>query len=266
MRPPLRVTGLRGRQQARLHSLYQTTRCPRTRLRVQMILLSSQGYSVAEIVGITRQSDDTVRHWLKRFLAGGWHGLLEAPRSGRPAALTPAVEEFLYECLQKSPRDFRLARPTWTTALLAQVIGRRLKIKVTDECIRQHLERIEGVCRRPTWTVKHLARQQPGYAQKKAGSQGFCGTHRVGPMSTFKMRPSSVCSPPLRGCGCFAASSARSAHPVSGPPNATSAPRPIGAPVRSSAFGRRNATPKPSAAWWRSAWPARHAANGGYLS
>lgn len=201
MRRPLRVSGLRGRQAARLHSLYRTTDCPRTRLRAQMILLSSEGRSVAEIASITRQSDDTVRRWLRRFFEEGWRGLLEAPRAGRPAAITPAVEHFLAECLQGTPRDFRISRPTWTTALLAQVVWRRLKIKVTDECIRQHLERLEGVCRRPTWSVKHLARQRPGYAQKKAGLPGFCSTRRAGPMSMFRMKPSSVSLRPSRAWG-----------------------------------------------------------------
>ena len=91
-----------------------------------MIWLSSEGYSVAEIADISQQSDDTVRRWLQRFLDQGWRGLLEAPRSGRPAAISPAVEQFLAECLRGSPRDFRIARPTWTTALLAQVVRRRL--------------------------------------------------------------------------------------------------------------------------------------------
>jgi len=262
MRPPLRVTGLRGRQAARLRSLYETTDCPRTRLRALMILLSSEGHSVAEITDIIHQSDDTVRRWLRRFLDQGWHGLLEAPRSGRPAAISPAVEQFLAECLDGSPRDFRIARPTWTTALLAQVVWRRLKIAVTAECIRQHLAQVEGVCRRPTWTVKYRAQAQPGYAQKKAGSQGFCSTRRAGPMSMFKMKLSSACSRPSRACGCCAVNSARSARPACDRPNGMSAPPPIGAPARLCAFVRRNAMPKPSAAWWRNAWPARLVASG----
>jgi transposase len=138
-----------------------------------MVLLSSEGYAVNSIARITQQSDDTVRCWLNRFLAEGWRGLLEAPHPGRPPTITPAVEQFLYECLQRSPRDYRISRPTWTTAWLARVVRRRLKITVTDECIRQHLKRVKGVCRRPTWTVKHLARQQPGYAQKRLDYPAF---------------------------------------------------------------------------------------------
>ena len=151
MRPPLRVTGLRGQQLVRLQALYRTTRCPRTRLRIQMVLLSRQGYSVNEIAGITHQSEDTVRRWLHRFMREGCAGVPESPRAGRPAAITPAVEQFLRECVRQTPREFGLRRPSWTAALLAAVVWRRFKVKVTDECIRQHLQRIDAVCRKPVY-------------------------------------------------------------------------------------------------------------------
>jgi putative transposase len=166
MRLPLRVP-LRGHQLVRLEGLYRQTRCARTRLRLQMVLLSDAGYSVEEIAYITRQSEYTVRRWLHRFLEEGWRGLYEAPHSGRPPEITPAIEQGLRACVVKSPRDSGVSRPTWTTADLAQVVQRRFKIEVTDECIRQHLERVDIVCRRPTWTVKHLGKAKPGYAQKK---------------------------------------------------------------------------------------------------
>jgi len=173
MRPSLRVVSTRGRQLARLQAMYRTTQCPHTRLRVQMVLLSRQGYAVAEIARITRQSDDTVRYWLHRFLREGCDGLWEAPRSGRPSEITPAIELFLREAVAKSPRDYGLVWPNWTTNLLSKLIKRRFKCEVSDECVRQHLHYVDGVCRRPTWTVKHRAEAQPGYAQKKAQLPGF---------------------------------------------------------------------------------------------
>jgi transposase len=166
MRPPLKVR-LRGRQTSLLQRLYRETKCPRTQLHVQMVMLSNDGYSVEEIAKITRKSTDAVRRWLHRFQQAGCAVLIETPHSGRPPEITPGIEAFLRECIPESPRDFKLKRPGWTTALLAQVVRRCFKVRVTDECIRQHLERIEAVCRRPTWTVKHLAEQQRGYAQKK---------------------------------------------------------------------------------------------------
>lgn len=172
MRASLRVTRLGGRQLVRLQEMYRTTRCPRTRLRVQTVLLSWQGYAVAEIARITRQSKDTVRYWLHRFLQEGCDGLWEVPRSGRPPEITPAIELFLREAMVKSPREYGLAWPNWTTKLLSKLIQRRFKCKVSDECVRQHLHHVDGVCRRPTWTVRHRAEAQPGYAQKKAQLQG----------------------------------------------------------------------------------------------
>lgn len=166
MRPPVRIQ-VRGRQHARLRAMYEETSCPRTRLRVQMVLLSHDGYSVGEIARITRKSDDTVRNWLHRFEQGGCSGLTEGPHSGRPPEITASIETFLREWIPQSPRDFKINRPGWTTALLAKLVKRRFQVDVSDECIRQHLKRIHAVCRRPTWTVKHLAQQQAGYAQKK---------------------------------------------------------------------------------------------------
>lgn len=173
MRPPLQVPQVHWRQRARLHELYQTTDCPRTRIRAQMVMLWLEGDSVAEIARITRQSDDTIRRWLHRFGDQGWRGLLEGEHPGRPADITPAIENFLLNCLKQSPRRFGVPRPTWTTATLANLVEQRFGARVSDECVRQHLQRLEIVCRRPTWTVKHLAEQQPGYAQKKARLPGF---------------------------------------------------------------------------------------------
>ncbi len=172
MRPSLQITDVHWRQKVRLQQMYQETDCPRTRIRVQMVLLSVEEYSVSKIAGITRQSDDTVRRWLHRFREQGSRGLLEEIRSGRPANITPAIENYLLTCLKQSPRKFGISRPTWTTATLAEAVEKKFKIEVSDECVRQHLQRLEIVCRRPTWTVKYLAEQQPVYAQKKAQFQG----------------------------------------------------------------------------------------------
>jgi transposase len=189
MRPPLCVR-LRGRQLACLQQILRRSRCPRTRLRAQMVLLFHQGYSVVEVARITCHSDDTVRRWLHRFQRRGCPGLREAPRSGRPPTITPAIEQLLRGWILRSPREFGVHRPTWTAADLARLVERRRGDRVTPECIRRHLRRLDFVCRRPTWTVKHLAQAQPGYAQKKGRLPGCCGTRRRGRTSTCRTRPS----------------------------------------------------------------------------
>lgn len=183
------INRLRTRQATRLQRMYRETCCPRTRIRIQIVLLSNQGRRPAEIAQIIQQSDDTVRRWLQRFEAEGWAGLIERPHSGRPPQVTDAVEQFLRECIHKSPREFRIGRPTWTTAHLAQVLKRKLRVTVTDECVRQHLAKLDFVCRRPTWTVKPLAQQQPGYAQKKGRFHGCFGIRPGGQTSMCRTRP-----------------------------------------------------------------------------
>jgi len=173
MRPGLKLKQISGQQLRRVRELYDQAGCPRLRRRAQTILLAQQGYHTAEIAKITRQSPMNVRRWLHRFTRQRCAGLLEAPRSGRPADITPAIETYLRTVVVQSPRQFGFARPGWTTQLLAKLVRRRFKRRVTDECLRQHLKRVGAVCRRPTWTVKHQAQAQPGYAQKKAGLQGY---------------------------------------------------------------------------------------------
>lgn len=173
MYPTLRLKPIRGRQLHRLQDLYDHSGYPRVRRRAQMILLAGHGYETFEIAAITRQSPMTVRRTFHDFREHGCAGLLEMPRPGRPASITPAIEAYLRAAVVQSPHDFGLSRPGWTTGLLARVVKRQFHRAVTDECIRQHLGRIGGVCRRATWTVKHMAQTQPGYAQKRAGLPGF---------------------------------------------------------------------------------------------
>lgn len=144
-----------------------------------MVLLSMAGRTLKEIAGIGRESDETVRRWLHRFMSEGCDGLMERAHPGRPAQVTPEIECFLLACIDQSPRAFGKERASWTTALLAEVVGAHFGVVVTDECIRQHLDRIQIVCRRPTWSVKHVAEQQPGYAQKKPRLPGFYGIRRA---------------------------------------------------------------------------------------
>lgn len=172
MRPRLKLKRISGQQLRRVRKLYDQAECPRLRRRAQTILLAQQRYRTAEIATITRQSQMNVRRLLHRFTKAGCASLLEAPRSGRPADITPAIESYLRTVVVQSPHKFGFARPGWTTQLLTKLVRRRFQHRVTDECIRQHLKRLGVVCRRPTWTVKHKAQAQPGYAQKKAGLLG----------------------------------------------------------------------------------------------
>ena len=135
--PPLHVQGT-SQQRERLQQMTDQADSPRTRTRVQMVLLSPAGYDVPAIAAITQQSDETIRRRLHRSDDEGGDGLLELPHPGCLPDITLAIETFLRECIaHHSPHEFGWVRATWTTALFAQVAKRQFRIRVTGECIRQ---------------------------------------------------------------------------------------------------------------------------------
>ena len=85
----MNLTSLSRKQVSELDELCRTTRDVRLRTRVQMILLASeQGMSAPEIAVIVRESDQTVRNWMKRNGAEGIEGLSDMPRPGAPRKIT----------------------------------------------------------------------------------------------------------------------------------------------------------------------------------
>ena len=68
----------------KLQKLYRQTENADTRTHCQMVLLSNQGRSVAEIAGLTFFDEDTVLYWFDRYEAENLKGLEDRPHSGRP--------------------------------------------------------------------------------------------------------------------------------------------------------------------------------------
>ena len=86
---PIRIPALALEQLAELETLYRTTRDARLRTRSQMALLAAERRLAAEeIGGIVRSSEETVRRWLKRYLAEGVEGLRDVPHPGAPRKVT----------------------------------------------------------------------------------------------------------------------------------------------------------------------------------
>jgi transposase len=87
---PLQLSAAPPEQLQTLEQAYRTTRDARLRTRVQMILLALEhGWTERQMAAIVRESDETVRRWLKRYAAEGLLGLHDAPRSGARASARP---------------------------------------------------------------------------------------------------------------------------------------------------------------------------------
>ena len=165
MRPPLRLSPLSPEQLDELKELYRTTKDVRLRTRAQMILLAvEQGVTTPAIAQIVRESDQTVRNWLKRYEAEGTEGLKDVPRPGAPRKVTLDYLKRLVEVVRLRPRTLGLAFSMWTLARLADYMAEYTGIRVGAETVRVHLKEADIVLSRPQHTISS---PDPQYMVKK---------------------------------------------------------------------------------------------------
>jgi transposase len=147
---PIEIPALDPQQLAALEDLYRTTRDVRLRTRAQMVLLAAERrMSASEIAEIVRTSEETVRRWLKRYLAEGVEGLRDVPHPGAPRKVTAEYRELLVEAVRRRPRSLGLPFSLWTLRRLADHMAERTGIRVEYETVRLHLKAAGIVLSRP---------------------------------------------------------------------------------------------------------------------
>ena len=169
MAKPLTLPPLSNTQVTELRQLYDTTTNAKLRLRYQIVLLSHQGRSVAEIAAIVFRSRDTVERVLKRFLHGGIAAMPPRKAPGRAPTVTPEWKAELLRVIDLDPHTVGVHSANWTTGLLAMYLAATTRIAVTAETVRLYLRAAGCVCKRPTWTLKRKAEEPPGYVGNAYG-------------------------------------------------------------------------------------------------
>ena len=138
--------------EAQRHELKQLTRTggltPRTRERLEMVRLADAGWSVPRIAQHLRAHPQTVRHWIKRFLAQGWAGLPDQPHPGQASAFTPAV---LAAVRQEVARGDR----TWTAPQLTAWLAAHHGVYRSVDQVRRVLKRAGLSYKRTYRSLKH---------------------------------------------------------------------------------------------------------------
>jgi len=169
MAKPLTLPPLCDTQVTELQQLYNTTPHAKLRLRSHIVLLAHQGRSVAEIAAIVLRSRDTVERVLKRFLQGGITALPPRTAPGRTPTVTPEWHAELLRVIDLDPHTVGVSSANWATGLLTTYLATKTQITVTAETVRLYLRKAGYVCKRPTWTLKRKAEEQPGYVGNASG-------------------------------------------------------------------------------------------------
>jgi transposase len=127
---------------------HQTGLAPSTRDRLEMVRLSDAGWSIPRIACHLGQHEQTVRTWIKVFLAGGFDALPNKPRGGKVSALSPAMLENVRAELATGTR-------TWTAAQLADWVAATHGVRLSADRLRIHLRRARISWQRTSRTLRH---------------------------------------------------------------------------------------------------------------
>ncbi len=147
-----------------------------------MVLLAAERrMTAAEITVIVRTSEETVRRWLKRYLAEGVEGLRDVPHPGAPRKVTEEYRELLVEAVKRRPRTLGLPFSLWTLRRLADYMAEQTGIRVEYETVRVHLKAAGIVLSRPQHTITS---PDPEYALKKRRSKRSATTSQKETSST----------------------------------------------------------------------------------
>ena len=163
MPAPVRIE-LTDAARAELVARFNGTRDADARLRYQMVLLAADGRTAPQIAPLVQRSAVAVWRVLKRYLVGRAAAVAPRPRPGRPPAAPRAWAAELRRVIDLDPHAVGVDRANWTTGLLAGYLARTTGHTASDEAVRLALHRADYVCKRPGWTLKRKAQEQPGWA------------------------------------------------------------------------------------------------------
>lgn len=129
---------------------------PRTRDRLEMVRLADQGFTIPHIARLLTLGEPRVRHWIKRFLDGGFDALPDQPHRGQHSALTPAILAALDEQIARGQQ-------TWTAVQSTEWVAERFGVLRTPAHLRRFLRRSRLSYKRTHRSLKH--KQDPAAVQ-----------------------------------------------------------------------------------------------------
>ena len=121
---------------------------PSTRDRLEMVRLSDAGWSVPRSARQRGPHEQSVRTWIKAFLAGAFAAGPNKPRGGQESALTAPLLERVRAAVAAGTR-------TWTAAQLADWVAAHHGVRLSAERVRIPRRRARICWQRSSRTLRH---------------------------------------------------------------------------------------------------------------
>jgi len=119
-----------------------------TRDRLEMVRLADAGWSAPKIARYLGQHEQTVRTWVRAFLAGGFEALPNKPRGGGHSALTPRI-------LDAVRGEVAGGQRTWTARQVRDWVAERHGVRLSAGRMRVHLKRARLSYHRTSRSLAH---------------------------------------------------------------------------------------------------------------
>jgi transposase len=145
-RPVIKFANAKSKQLRQLRELHKTHPLPSHRRRAHAMILSSQGYSPAEVADILEAHPDTVRRWIDHFNEQGCAGLVDQPRPGGEPMLDATEQETLRDLIDAFPNQ-----PRQVISELKQQIGKT----ISRTTLRRYCHRLGLRWKRFRKSLKH---------------------------------------------------------------------------------------------------------------
>lgn len=98
--------------------------------RLHGVLLVVSGHSCGQVAKAFGKNPTTVQRWVRRFEHGGFDGLREDERSGRPRTLDARQWRRLERDLRRTPRDFGHAQTLWDGRVLSEHLRQNYSVEL----------------------------------------------------------------------------------------------------------------------------------------
>jgi transposase len=98
--------------------------------RLHGVLLVANGQSCREVALLFGEDPRTVQRWVKRFEDGGFDGLRDGERPGRPRSLDERQWARLEKDLRRNPRDFGHNQNLWDGKLLSEHLKHHYRVSI----------------------------------------------------------------------------------------------------------------------------------------
>jgi len=140
------------------------TLAPRLRERLEMVRLSDLGWRVPQIAQALGLHEQTVRKYLKAFLAASFAGLADQPIAGRPPRASAADLAALGQLLDEAATHGQ----TWTARQVAAWLARERGVRLSTSRLRVLLRREQFRWKRTKRSVRHQRKDPDLQARKEA--------------------------------------------------------------------------------------------------